>query len=198
MTPNPIKIACVGDSITQGRYPSKFACLLGGGYTVKDFGHSAKTLLKSGLEDDGTAPFPCSYWDTETFAESKNFAPDLVIIMLGTNDAKSVNWMPGSAEKFTADYLSLIESYRRLPSAPTVFVATSPSAYNQVGNISAACIANEIVPLQRKIAEEAHCPLIDIFTATANAPELFPDGIHPGDDGNSLIAQAMVAGIRKL
>jgi len=51
----PIKIACVGDSITQGAgaksgqsYPAQLQALLGDGYKVGNFGVSGRTLLKKG------------------------------------------------------------------------------------------------------------------------------------------------------
>ena len=51
----PIKVACVGDSITQGSgaqkgksYPAQLQGLLGEGYLVGNFGVSGRTLLKKG------------------------------------------------------------------------------------------------------------------------------------------------------
>jgi lysophospholipase L1-like esterase len=52
----PIKIACIGDSITAGHgasnasfaYPSQLQQLLGSDYEVKNYGHSGRTMLKKG------------------------------------------------------------------------------------------------------------------------------------------------------
>ena len=52
----PTHVACVGDSITAGvgasnpanNYPSQLGGLLGGGVTVRNFGHSGATLLTTG------------------------------------------------------------------------------------------------------------------------------------------------------
>ena len=51
----PIKVACIGDSITQGvgadrgkSYPDQLQALLGEKYKVGNFGVSARTLLQKG------------------------------------------------------------------------------------------------------------------------------------------------------
>ena len=50
-----IRVACVGDSITQGAklakgmtYPEQLQKMLGSAWTVKNFGKSGRTLLKQG------------------------------------------------------------------------------------------------------------------------------------------------------
>lgn len=90
----PIKIACVGDSLTDGSkssggkkgdtaYPAWLGRILGSSYDVRNFGAAGDTLLR------GTG---WSYWDSAEFRQSKEFAPDIVIIMLGTNDFKDAYW----------------------------------------------------------------------------------------------------------
>src|SRR5215212_6867855 len=84
----PVKVACVGDSITEGTglaspatesYPARLQKLLGTNYNVRNFGVSGRTLLKQG-------DFP--YWKEAAFTNSRNFGPNIVIIQLGTNDGK--------------------------------------------------------------------------------------------------------------
>lgn len=57
LTAAPIKIACAGDSITEGAglsnpstqsYPARLQKLLGTNYNVRNFGGSGRTLLKKG------------------------------------------------------------------------------------------------------------------------------------------------------
>src|SRR5690348_3809700 len=91
-----LKIACIGDSITMGSglanpavesYPGRLQRLLGTNYVVRNYGLSGRTLLKEG-------DFP--YWTESAFTQSKNWAPDIVIIQLGTNDSKPQNWKYGT------------------------------------------------------------------------------------------------------
>ena len=52
----PVRVACVGDSITEGagvrdpnkRYPAQLGVLLGANYDVKNFGVSGTTMLDNG------------------------------------------------------------------------------------------------------------------------------------------------------
>jgi lysophospholipase L1-like esterase len=89
------KIACVGDSITLGAgtspdpaftnsYPAQLARMLGPDYLLRAFGVGGTTLLSKG-------DFP--YITTSAFTESLQFTPDIVVIMLGTNDSKPWNWI---------------------------------------------------------------------------------------------------------
>ncbi len=134
--PNTIKVACVGDSITYGglteneRYPHLLEQLLGSAYSVRNFGAIEHTVQKAGH---------LPYWDHRYFRLSSEFAPDVVIIMLGTNDAHPKNW--AGAARFSADYRALIEHYQSLPSRPQLFLATPPSTYVECtsGNSHSRC-----------------------------------------------------------
>ncbi len=57
-----------------------------------------------------TAKWP--YWDTDKYKESQTFLPDIVVIMLGTNDIKTENWVEGKAN-FVKDYTELINVYKK-------------------------------------------------------------------------------------
>ena len=154
----PIKIACIGDSITYGHNPADYGRTqiqnnwptvlgqtLGDGYDVRNFGQNGITLSKSG----GTP-----VWSIQKFTDSKNFQPDIVIIMLGTNDS------PGSdsadkQESLKADLRELITVYRELDSHPTVYIATCATGFGNGGfGLPPANIHNYIVPLQKEVAEE--------------------------------------------
>jgi lysophospholipase L1-like esterase len=188
------RIACVGNSITYGyglndrehqSYPSVLQSLLGKGDTVMNFGTNGCTMLKKGNQP---------YWDDINYKASTDFKPDIVIIMLGTNDAKPFNW--SHKEEFASDYKSLMEHYRKI--GAKVYVAIPAPVYGQ-GNFSidAAILNNEVVPLIRKIADEANAPAIDIFQSLSGKPELFPDSVHPDVEGANLIAKAVWQAISK-
>lgn len=90
-----IRVACVGDSITAGAcaeqtlgYPAILQELLGSEFEVINFGNGGKTLLNKGL--CGPPPTDdCSYVSTSTYQQALQSNPDILTIMLGTNDAKS-------------------------------------------------------------------------------------------------------------
>ncbi len=189
----PIKIACVGDSITYGHnpadwgrtqiknnWPTVLGQLLGPDYDVRNFGQNGITLLKSG----GTP-----VWNTNVYTDSKSFQPDIVIIMLGTNDSPPAQgWNKGA--EFEADAKELIESYRALDSKPEVYIATCATAFGNGGfGLPPTSIHDNIVPLLKKVAQEMDCPILDVHEATKDMAALFPDNIHPNEEGHAAIAQ---------
>ncbi|MFM9332131.1 glycosyl hydrolase 115 family protein [Paenibacillus mesotrionivorans] len=201
-----IKMAAVGDSITFGsdsagpiqpedKYPAQLQALLGANYQVENFGVSGATMLENGTDTGGAQK---GYVHQQKFAESQAFQPDVVVIMLGTNDSKELNW-----ETYKAEYvdhgLKLIQSYRDLDSHPAVYLATSPTVVagsNRYG-IQADVLHNEIVPLQKQIALIADAGFIDVHQATQNATlAQFPDYVHGNAAGYTWIAEAVYAGIK--
>src|SRR5258708_827771 len=83
-----VRVACVGDSITYGAglsgretnsYPAQLGRLLGAGYDTRNFGVSGATMLKH-------SDLP--YMFRSEYTNALDFAPDIIVIMLGTNDSK--------------------------------------------------------------------------------------------------------------
>jgi acyl-CoA thioesterase I len=184
-----IKVACVGDSITVGArsstpaqtYPSQLGARLGAGYTVGNFGVGGTTLLHN-----GDSP----YVGAGQYGPSGAFAPDLVVIMLGTNDSKPANWSKRAA--FDADYKALIAHYAELPSKPRVFVALpTPVFGTNPYDISAANLTDGVVPAVRKVAIDTGMPIIDLYAALMGEGANFPDNVHPNDAGNTKIADTV-------
>ena len=108
----------MGDSITAGAgaepgkaYPIQLQAMLGDKWQVKNFGVGGRTLLKKG---------DLPYWKEQALTDAQAFNPDVVVIMLGTNDTKVQNWV--HHDEFYADYKDLVEIFKNLPSKPRVFI----------------------------------------------------------------------------
>jgi len=188
-----VKVACVGDSITAGSgvkgkenfYPAQLGKLLGDGYEVKNFGLSGATLLNAGDKP---------YMKTGQFTGALAMVPDVVVIMLGTNDSKPQNW--GKHEGFVADYKELIAGFKKVNEKVKVYVclpvpAYPPGAYGIRGEV----IEKEELPLVTQAAKETGASLIDLHTALSGHKEMFPDGVHPNADGAGLMARAVYKGL---
>merc|ERR1719491_2446058 len=89
-----------------------------------------------------------SYWDTDEYAASLKSQPDVVTIMLGTNDAyysfQEVNpwnsdWNAFAAE-FEDAYASMIRSFQSLPSRPEVLLAIPPPDFTKVGILNVTLV----------------------------------------------------------
>lgn len=189
-----VKIACVGDSITEGSglsnpgaesYPARLQRLLGtNNFAVRNFGVSGRTLLKKG-------DFP--YWNESAYTQSRNFAPDIVIIQLGTNDSKPYNWRYGT--NYISDYRDLIAVYRGLSSAPKIYLCTPCPVYAAGAyDISPGVVRTNIAPQVRNLAAELAFPLIDLHLRMTNST-WFPDTVHPNSKGMTAMAAVMFESI---
>jgi acyl-CoA thioesterase I len=200
---NPGKrVACVGDSITVGMgvffnhpeknsYPALLQNNLGEKYQVLNYGHNSRTLLNSGDHP---------YCKSILFTASQNIEPSIVLIMLGTNDSKSFNW---NAIEYERQLAGFTETYKNLPSHPTVFLMTPCAAFAKKGKETIAykvdneVIRQEMIPIILRVAERLNNPVIDIYAVTCDHPEYFGDGIHPNVIGNTVIAETVYAGLRR-
>ena len=201
-----IRVACVGDSVTYGfgiphfkanSYPAALQKLLGDGYCVNNYGYSGRTACLL-----GDRPYR-----TETLCtKSRDFAPDIVVILLGANDSKSFNWgtevggQHAYPTLFEGDLKELVSVYQNLPSAPKVYLATPLPAYadgsgNVRYDIQPDVIGNEIVPLVRQIAADTGAGLIDLYPVFEGKTALYSDGLHPTAEGAALLAETVYEAI---
>lgn len=192
----PIKVACVGDSLTDGSkssggkkgdtaYPAWLGRILGSGYDVRNFGAAGDTLLR------GTG---WSYWDSAEFRQSKEFAPDIVIIMLGTNDSKDAYW---NETLYRTGAKELVRVYRDLASRPVVYFASSPHSYRVAPGTKYVSVnsVNRLHPVQESLIRDERWNTIDLYAATANRRQLYDaDGVHFNDDGYRFLAE-QIAGV---
>ena len=236
----PIIISCVGDSVTSNgaadhpnmTYPAQLQRLLGEKYFVINNGVSGTTMMAKGMCGYGPSDMPClalsrmpncsgncAYRNTSRYRNATTCTPDIVTIMMGTNDAKGQNWngvetngLPvGAGTQFAADYRTMIAMFKALPSKPKVYVVLPPPAISQCpstgirGNAS-ICLAYNISfdavnvqypVLQRMIANDAGADgFIDVWTALGGlniSVNATADGIHPKDAALGVIAKTIAS-----
>ena len=191
----PIKVACIGDSITEGHgiaiqsedgYPVVLNQILGNGYNVQNCGRSATTLQKKG-------DFP--YWICKEFSNALALNADIVVIKLGTNDTKPQNW---NADRFKADYQSLIDTLKSDGRTPKIFVCTPAPAFTRAWNINDSTIVAGIIPIVTELAKANNLEIIDLHTALADKEEYFKvDGIHPDEPGAAYMAEVIAKAIKQ-
>lgn len=187
-TDRKIKIACVGDSITHGSdnrthpaYPSYLQDILGDGYEVKNFGLGG-TTLQSAFDENGNPTVDPAYMSCEWYPQSKDYNPDVVIIMLGTNDSGAFAFKR-FYDHYAKDYQTLIDSYKALPSNPLVFVATSPYLVAESG--TSARVNRDIVPYQRELFPKLKGVdgVVDIYDWSEGRYYLYTDAVHYSPEG---------------
>ena len=180
---NAEKIACVGNSITsykgsypnnidENSYPVQLRILMGDGYEIQNFGVSGTTLLKHG-------DYPI--WDELAFSDALAFEPDIVTILLGTNDSKPQNWV--YKDEFVPDYTAMVDTFLSLESNPQIYACLPPPAFSSKYDITDSVIVNDIVPMIQQVAGEKSLPTIDFYTHFLDKADFSYDGIHPTMDG---------------
>lgn len=190
------KVACVGDSITYGMsvinwfentYPKQLGKMLGDEYHVQNFGFSGKTAQENNSE---------SYRATKLYEKSKAYQPDIVILMLGSNDSKPYNF--DGKEPFKQALKELVDIYLGLESNPRLILATVNAGFYVRGasegdymydiNGENILLVNEAI---KELADEYNLELVDTYAITKDHPEYYKiDGIHPDKNGQTAMAKA--------
>jgi len=190
MAADPVRVACVGDSITQGvgivhpekdGYPARLQEILGTGWSVQNFGVGGRTMLRKADPFDHRPALASS--------------PDVVIIALGTNDSKTPIWS-GHKGEFVADYVAMIKEFQALPSHPQVLACLPPPAFPGNWGITEETILAEVIPAIKQAAQQAGIRVIDLHTPLLESKPWFPDTVHPNEAGAQRIAELVAAAIK--
>lgn len=191
-----VRVACVGNSITEGyalahpeteSYPAVLQQMMGQGYEVGNFGMSGHTLMNK-----GNLP----YMATQRYKDALAFSPDIVTIMLGTNDTKPVNW--AHRDSFERDLRTMVAAFRALPSRPKVCLCLPVPAPSGKWGINDSIITHGVIPVIRRVAADLHLTLIDLNAAMRPYPGYYTDGVHPDKRGARVIAACIRKAIEEL
>lgn len=181
-----VKLACLGDSITAGMlvrkeecWASRLAKALGKKAEVGNFGVSARCLLFK-----GDRPITRE----KAYRDALAFNPDMLLVGLGTNDSKKVNW--SHKDDFAGNYKKIIAEFRKQnPKLKVYCLLPIPSQEAREGGISRECIEKEIIPLIRQVAKSTKSRVIDLNKVMKGKDSLLVDGVHPNAEGHALMAE---------
>lgn len=199
------KVACVGNSITEGygiwdkkKYPEHLQDMLGSEYKVENFGHSGRMFHKASGE---------SYWSSDKFTAALNYGANIVVIELGTNDSKyffdgkgsssGYNYMykPENKADLAKDYEALIDTFAHQPQAPTIYATLQPYAQNVEWGIVDTAIVNVINPIIKDVATRKGVKIIDLHSTFNKKEWLLDDVVHPNEEGAKELAKIIADGI---
>lgn len=192
----PIRVACVGNSITYGTgiadrehfsYPIQLQHMLGDKYLVGNFGKPGATLLYKGHRP---------YVEQPEFKEALRFKGDIAVIHLGINDTDPRNW-PNYRDEFVKDYLSIMDSLRAAnPKVRFILARMTPIADRHPRFQSGTKQwHDEIQTAIETVARVSGAELIDFHEPLYPYPNLIPDAIHPNPEGAGILAKTVYGGI---
>jgi len=189
-----LRIACVGDSITEGyglavqsktSYPVMLDSILGPKYAILNSGRSATTLQKKG-------DFP--YWICKEFSNVFVYKPNIIIIKLGTNDTKPNNW---HADKYEQDYQAMIDTFKTISSKPEIYVCLPVPVFKTKWGINDSTVVHGIIPIIEKLAKKNKLSVIDLHKGMSNEGVNFFDSIHPNEKAVKMMAAIIAEKISK-
>lgn len=186
----PIRVACIGNSITYGygladreheAYPVLLQQKLGAKYQVENFGKSGATLLARGHRP---------YFQQEEYKKALAFRPDIAVIHLGVNDTDPRNW-PNYQDEFIPDYHHLIDTLRAVnPQVRILIARTTPIGVEHPRFESGTRDWQlQIQQAIEQVAKSADVELIDFHTPLYPYPHYFPDAVHPIAAGMHFLAE---------
>lgn len=192
----PVRVACVGNSITYGTgianrdkdsYPAQLQAMLGNKYLVGNFGKPGATLLRHGHRP---------YFKQQEFHDAMAFHADIAVIHLGINDTDPRNW-PNYRDEFVTDYLALIDSLRHAnPKVRIILARLSPIAHRHPRFISGTQQWHEQIQTSiETVAAISGSELIDFHAPLYPYPFLLPDAIHPNAEGAGIMAKVVYGSI---
>merc|ERR1719183_1637137 len=103
-------------------------------YEVINLGVSGRTMMKNG-------DYP--YWKEKAYQTALNSHPDAVVLMLGTNDAKTYQW---DVEQFKKDYLEMGNIFKNLDSKPDLHIMIPPPLYKDNAYRMNQTVINDVFP----------------------------------------------------
>ena len=191
-----IRVACVGDSVTYGyglkdrdneSYPARLQALLGEDYDVRNFGHSGATLMRRAYRP---------YIEQQAYRDALDFAADIVVIHLGLNDTDPRAW-PNYRDEFIADYLALIEDFRRVNPDCRVWVCRMTPISHRHHRFKSGTRDWYWMEQERieTVAEAAGTGLIDLQKPLYSRPDLLPDALHPVAEGADIMAHTVYSAL---
>jgi lysophospholipase L1-like esterase len=186
--PDAIRIACIGDTITDmSNYPKVIAQYLAAAgdhtktYDIRNFGAPDTTVVMTEKP----------WIKSPKAAAALEFQPQIVVIEIGTQDTqKGKNW--NAIATFPAEYKNLVNAFASLPSKPKIYICLPPPIYGTTGwGMSEDNLTSTVIPGIQQVAKELNLPVIDLHTALGNHPELFHNSVHPAGDAKKYIAAAV-------
>jgi len=199
----PLRVACVGDSITYGHgledraretYPARLQGLLGDRFRVESFARSGAGVVLSSRRGDGPRALALRPEHPAALA----FAPEVVVSNLGINDIG--DWpregdQPGA--EFERDYTALVADYRQLESDPRIFLWAPLAPLFPGQRFHGDPREAEISASIARVARATGCATIDMRAPLADHHLWFPDHLHPDPEGAAAIAVAVHGALRE-
>ncbi len=182
-------VCCVGDSLTYGfaagdpasqSYPAVLAGLEGEGirFRTENYGLSGACVDPDDV---------LSYVASTEYAASMETKAEVVLVMLGTNDA----FRSPNRDRLEENFAALLRGYLDLPQAPLVAVVLPPHVFIASYGVRYDDDLEEVAAGEKRVAAQLGLPIIDARSFSEGREDLFADGVHFTAEGYALLAETI-------
>lgn len=199
-------VAAVGDSITvgatcrawHGGYVKILQDILGQEkYDVRDCGVCGHDAVRAHHGNVKHA----TYWETAAHNNSKAMKPDIVVFMLGTNDADE--WY-NTSKYYSQDFKDLVSEYIKLDNKPKVVTMIPPPLSNRscsgttnptcLTPFDKACVIDCVLPplvsqLTKQLGLPSPLDMLTLFGGPNHTNKTAMPGLHPNCNGYTLMGE---------
>lgn len=210
-----VRVSCMGDSITFGlmatsgehSYPSNLQRMLGDNYCVSNFGRSGATVIND-FEPIEDRYLP--YTKTQECRAAMKSEPDIVVLMLGMNDANPTHHFNESNGGPLSEYYigfyekiltELIENIKNLSTSPKVYLVKTTQMLRSVEegfepDYVRNFTENLVIlrTIQEKVAKAQNIDIIDTYDDMQDS-SYYEDGCHLTDEGYKKLAESVFKGL---
>mmetsp|Transcript_19655 Transcript_19655/g.45808 ORF Transcript_19655/g.45808 Transcript_19655/m.45808 type:complete len:409 (-) Transcript_19655:86-1312(-) len=188
-----ITVACVGDSLTyEGVYPNFLQEMLSARLPSKKW-----RIVNCGAFGTTAQPF-IPYTGTNAFQKALSSSADIVVLLLGTNDAQSgLIWKEQDYEAALHGIAKRLET-EMVGSAPKVILTVPPPLYpgkDWSPRFKPEVVNSALPRLVKNLGLKHGYEVVDAFSAlgghTLSQPHTSLDGCHLTTEGNRLMASAV-------
>ena len=191
-------ITCAGDSLTYGSGTPEIAYTvflqqyLGNSVTVVNCGLNGANITGYGGHGTNFKYSKLTSGVNNQYTRGVNANPDVILIMLGTNDA--TGWQ-NAKHTFETEYQVLLSKYMQdCPDAEIILLISPPTFESNSFNIPNKVIKESVNPIQRALAEKFGFATVDMRNAFEQHPGGYDsffvsDGVHFSETGAKFVAR---------
>jgi len=211
------KINVLGDSITEGvgttAPENRFCDIIAAktGATVRNYGISGTRIAKQHKRSENV-DFDQDFVSRAPLMDAD---ADIVVVFGGTNDFGHGDAPFGTFEDRSADtfcgaaHVLCQELLERYPNSEIVFMTPTHRLNEDIptGDNKPAPVGTlkQYVDMLKRVCEYYSLPVLDMFASSRIQPKVdiikqkyMPDGLHPSDAGNVIIAERLLAFLNNL
>ncbi len=169
----------------------KLNMLLGRNYWVQNEGVSGTYMQKAGKTP---------YWTYGKLPAVFTLKPNIITIMLGTNDSRATQW---NTTRYITDYKAMIDTLSiNISPKPQIWLCYPMPAWKDTGvwgydngipgnGINGNTIRDSVIPAISSVAKAKGLPTIDLYTPMLPCSSYCADGVHPNAAGQDTLAHVI-------